>query len=119
MPNFNYRNGRTYEYSILKRIGAQRYVCLRSAGSHGIFDGTCIPLDQNKPIIFIQAKRSKIGISNIEGYFKEDIEKIRQLPNLPHIIYYLFLKVDGEDEQIFKINKESIEKVENIYTLIP
>jgi len=101
----------------MKRIECQKYICLRSAGSHGIFDITCIPLESFKPILFIQAKKSKIGIQNIDGYFKDDIEKIRQLPNLTNTIYYLFLKVDNEDESIFRINKENIEKVENIYSL--
>ncbi len=38
MPNNNYINGRNREYRSVKLLEAAGYTCIRSAGSHGVWD---------------------------------------------------------------------------------
>jgi hypothetical protein len=65
MPNLNYNNGRAREYRIMKRLEAQGWWCVRSAGSKGVVDIVAFKLwledDQDRLAArlktrFIQAK---------------------------------------------------------------
>jgi len=109
MPNTNYRRGVSYEYQIIRDLICSGYaIAQRSAGSKSMFDIWAIPNTPDKPVLFIQCKRSKIGISNIEGYFKEDIERVRQLPFLTNIEYHIYIKIDGEGEEKYRIEKDKL-----------
>jgi len=112
MPNRNYRNGRNFEYQIMRNLEKEKYICIRAAGSHGVFDVIAYPKEFGLPTIWIQAKKSQLGIANIETYFQKDIEKIRQLPFLANNEFYLYLKISNEGQEKWKIEKDRVIKLE-------
>jgi hypothetical protein len=55
MANRNYRAGRRLEYECMRRWEEKTYHCMRTAGSHGLFDVIAIKAERRPE--FIQCKR--------------------------------------------------------------
>ena len=95
---------------INKILNNSRYVSSICSGS--LFDICSYPLDPDKPILWIQAKTSQLAISNFENYFKDDIAKIRTLPSIIHNEFYIYLKINYEGQEKWKIEKDRVIKLE-------
>lgn len=61
MVSKNYNTGRKYEYKTMNYLKSKGYRCIRSAGSHGVFDVTAF----NKYVIrLIEVKRNDYPLPN-------------------------------------------------------
>ncbi len=54
MPNRNYRNGRAFEYRVMRDLEGLGYWCMRSAGSHGHAD--VVALRRGRRPMLVQCK---------------------------------------------------------------
>ena len=79
----NYRKGRSYEYRIKKKLEKEGWMCLRTAGSHGLFDLIAIwnkwPTQPDHPahrwIKLIQCKSGKSKLRMVKDVLKTDIKR--------------------------------------------
>ena len=96
MGNANYLRGVYIERKLQSELNSMGYLSIRSAGSHSCVDIVGIPLSKDKPILLIQCKRSKLGISNIEKAFNDDIDCLRKVEDRHSIEKWVYLWVDHE-----------------------
>lgn len=104
----NYKRGVEKERLLQQELNSEGYIAVRSAGSHSVIDIIGVPLSKDKPILLIQCKRSKLGISNLEVAFKEDIEGIRKIEDRNNVEKWIFLWVDHEGWTKYKIENTNV-----------
>lgn len=84
MSNKNYIRGYVIERKAKKELEGKGYYCMRSSGSHSVFDLIAIPLgyDKKRQIKLIQLKRKKGKYSN----YAEDIDMLKRIPIAPNVV---------------------------------